>query len=113
MKTEEGSSSLSAHLITTKHMKEEILKITKEDSEYEVIATGNNDDIVKALTEHLVNQSVKGNRTALDILFSVTVHFLSIGNNKFAEEYISNLKSHIAKENNSIATLFVTQKQSS
>lgn len=30
-------------------MKKEILKITKEDSEYEVIATGNPDDIVRAL----------------------------------------------------------------
>lgn len=114
LKTEEGSSSLSAHFITTKHMKKKILTITKEGSDYEVIATGNPDDIVMALTEYLVKHSAKGDRKALDILFSVTVHYLSMGGRTFAEEYVSNLKEHIAIEKKSIAiTIKDNQKQPS
>ena len=94
-------------------MKEEILKIIRENSEYEVIATGNPDDIMRALTEYLVKHSAKGDRTSLDILFSVTVHYLSIGGRTFAEEYVSNLKKYIAVEKKSIATINDNQKQPS
>lgn len=94
-------------------MKKEILTITKEKSEYEIIATGNSEDIVKALTEYLVKHSAKGDRNALDILFSVTVHYLSIGSRTFVEEYVSNLEKYIAEEKKSIANIEDNQKQSS
>lgn len=95
-------------------MKKEILTITKEGSEYELIATGNPDDIMRALTEYLVKHSARGDRTALDILFSVTVHYLSMGGRTFAQEYVSNLKEHIDIEKKSIAiTIKNNQKQSS
>ena len=94
-------------------MKKEILTITKEGSEYEVIATGNPEDIMRALTEYLVKHSAKGDRSALDILFSVTVHYLSIGGRTFAEEYVSNLKKYIAEEKKSNATIKLNQKQPS
>ena len=94
-------------------MKKEILTITKEKSEYEVIVTGNPDDIMRALIEYLVKHSAKGDRTALDILFSVTVHYLSMCGRTLEEEYVSNLKKYIAAEKKSITTIKDNQKQTS
>ncbi len=78
-------------------MKQRTLLSVAEDAKGGVKVTcPNMDEAVMAITDHLLKTCKTGDRTALDVLFSVTVHLLAMDRSgRFEEQYIENIRKTV------------------
>ncbi len=71
-----------------------LLKVSEDDKGGIIVNCPNREEAVMAITDHLLATASKGDQKALDLLFSVTVHFLaSETSGQLEEQYIANLRN--------------------
>ena len=69
-------------------------------------------EAVMAMTDHILVTASKGDQRALDVLFSVTVHFLaSETSGRLEEKYIENLRKCIPPYRNGYAEMVKEMKK--
>ena len=89
-----------------------LFKISEDEKGNIKMTCPNREDAVMAMTDHILATASKGDQSALDVLFSVTVHFLaSETSGRLEEQYIENLRKCIPPYRNGYAEMAKEMKK--
>ncbi len=89
-----------------------LFKVSEDETGNIKITCPDSDDAVMAMTDYVLSTAAKGDQKALDVLFSVTVHFLaSETTGKLEEQYIENLRRCIPPYRNGYAEVAKEMKK--
>lgn len=89
-----------------------LFEVSEDETGNINITCPNREDAVMAMTDYVLATAAKGDQRALDVLFSVTVHFLaSETSGKLEEQYIENLRKCIPPYRNGYAEVAKEMKK--